>query len=174
MRRPVDEMRLRAFMRSLAAEASEETRVYFTGGATALLLGWRESTVDVDICMIPDRDALFRAIPELKEKLELNVELASPPDFIPELPRWRERSLLIAREGRIAFYHFDFYSQALSKLQRAHEKDLADVEHMHRDGLIESQQLVALFEAVEDQLYRFPAIDPSAFRRRVTEFARTH
>ena len=174
MRRPLDSERLRAFMRALGDEAREETRIYFTGGATAVLLGWRTTTVDVDLCMSPDRDALFRAIPELKEKLELNVELASPPDFIPELPEWRERSQLIAREGRVTYYHFDFYSQALSKLQRAHAKDLRDVERMHQDGWVETARLVELFEAIEDQLYRYPAIDPAAFRRRVEDFARAH
>ncbi len=161
-------------MRALAAEAREQTRIYFTGGATAVLLGWRTATIDVDLCMFPDRDALFRAIPELKEKLELNVEIASPPDFIPELPGWRERSKLIAREGRVTYYHFDFYSQALSKLQRAHAKDLDDVERMHEDGWVETHRLVELFEAIEEQLYRFPAIDPAAFRRRVEDFARAH
>jgi hypothetical protein len=29
------------------------------------------------------------------ERLGFNVELASPPDFIPELPGWRERSPLV-------------------------------------------------------------------------------
>lgn len=172
MRRPVDEERLRAFMRSIAESADDELRIYFTGGASAILLGWRESTVDLDICMFPERDSVFRAIPRLKEKLELNVELASPPDFIPELPGWRERSKFVAREGRVSFYHFDFYSQALSKLQRAHAKDLTDVGHMDEDGLIEPARLLELFEGVEVRLYRYPAIDPAAFRRRVESFVR--
>jgi hypothetical protein len=36
------------------------------GGATAILFGWRASTVDVDLCVVPERDAVFRAIPDLK------------------------------------------------------------------------------------------------------------
>ncbi|MGH9334926.1 MAG: DUF6036 family nucleotidyltransferase, partial [Vicinamibacteria bacterium] len=120
----------------------------------------------------PEQDALFRAIPRLKESLQLNVELASPSDFIPELPAWQDRSRFIAREGKIDFFHYDFYSQALSKLQRGHAKDLEDVEHMLRDGLVEPEKALSLFEAIEPRLYRFPAIDPASFRRRVEESLR--
>ncbi len=34
----------------------------------------------------PDSDELLGRIVTLKEELDLNVKLASPPDFIPELP----------------------------------------------------------------------------------------
>jgi hypothetical protein len=46
--------------------------------ATAVLLGWRGTTIDVDFVMRPEDDALLRAIPALKEELQINVELASP------------------------------------------------------------------------------------------------
>ena len=49
MRRPVDAARVREFLRALGAEAREETHLYLTGGATAVLLGWRVTTVDLDI-----------------------------------------------------------------------------------------------------------------------------
>ena len=75
MRRPVDAARIRAFMRALGAEADRESRVYLTGGATAVLLGWRESTIDVDLKLEPETDRLLRALSGLKEQLELNVEL---------------------------------------------------------------------------------------------------
>jgi hypothetical protein len=167
MRGPVDEARIREFVRSLGLEAKEETRLYFTGGATAVLLGWRTTTVDLDIRMVPESDPLLRAIPELKEKLRLNVELASPADFIPEIPGWEDRSRFIAREGKVSFFHYDFYSQALSKLQRGHAKDLEDVERMLDEGLVERPKLLEFFEAMARDLYRFPAIDPASFRRRV-------
>jgi hypothetical protein len=32
--------------------------------------------------LVPERDELFRAIPEIRERLRLNVELASPVDFL--------------------------------------------------------------------------------------------
>ena len=43
--------------------------------------------------------------------------------------------MFIAREGLLSFHHFDFYSQALSKLERGHRKDLEDVQMMISDSL---------------------------------------
>lgn len=156
-------------MRSVGREARREVKLYFTGGATAVLHGWRGSTIDLDVALVPEEDAVLRALPRLKEQLEVNVELASPAQFIPELPGWQERSPFIAREGRVSFYHYDPYSQALSKIERGHSKDMADVESMLRGGLVEPDELMRLFEAIEPQLYRYPAIDPTSFRRAVED-----
>ena len=156
-------------MGALGREADQETRLYFTGGATAVLLGWRSNTIDVDVKVEPESDQLFRALPKLKERLELNIELAAPDQFIPELPGWKERSLFIAREGRLSFYHYDFYAQALSKIQRGHMQDLSDVRTMLDRGLIDRAELRRRFEEIEPRLHRYPAIDPAAFRRAVEE-----
>ena len=94
MREAVTEPRLRAFMRAIAAEAREPGRVYFTGGASAVLHGWRESTLDIDISIVPESDRMLRAIPDVKERLHVNVELASPADFVPPLPGWEGRVVL--------------------------------------------------------------------------------
>lgn len=172
MRRPVDAERIRRFMRELGGEAERDLRLYFTGGATAVLLGWRPSTVDVDIKVDPESDRIFRALPQVKEKLEINVELAAPDQFIPAVPGWEERSAFIAREGRLSFYHYDFYAQALSKIQRGHAKDREDVRQMLDRGLIDRDQLHRRFEQIEPELYRYPAIDPAAFRRAIQEILR--
>jgi hypothetical protein len=169
MRRPVDAERVSRFMTELSKEADRDIRLYFTGGATAVLLGWRSSTIDVDVKMEPEADRLFRALPRIKEELEINVELASPDQFIPELPGWKERSAFIGLQGRLSFYHYDFYAQALSKIQRGHEKDLQDVAEMLGRGLINCDELRRRFEDIEPQLYLYPAIDPSAFRKAVEE-----
>jgi hypothetical protein len=166
--RPLTERdRLARFMRAFGAAATGETRVYFRGGASAVLLGWRRSTIDVDLIFEPERDELFRAIAVLKDELQINVELASPAHFIPALPGWAERSMFIAREGRASFYHYDFYSQALSKIERGHTQDGADVRSMLAAGLIEPQRLADHFAAIEGQLNRYPAIDPRTFKSRV-------
>ena len=165
MRALADADRVRRFIRALGSEASTETRVYFTGGATAVLLGWRAATIDVDIKMIPESDELLRAIPRIKESLSINVELASPADFIPVPPGWEERSRFIAHEGRATFYHFDLYAQALAKVERGHAQDIEDVGTMLKLGLIESDRALRYFEAIEPDLYRFPAIDPPSLRR---------
>ena len=63
MRALADAARIRTFMRELGRAASAPGQVYLTGGATAVLIGWRDTTVDVDLKMVPEQDRVFRAIP---------------------------------------------------------------------------------------------------------------
>lgn len=70
---------------------------------------------------------------------------------------------MVAARG-VDRYHFDPYSQALSKIERGFEQDLADVRSMMQSGLVEPSRLRDLYDAIEPELYRYPAIDPSAFR----------
>lgn len=167
MRPPVDKARIRTLARELGGVARAPVRLYLTGGATAVLEGWRESTIDVDIRVEPDADELLRELPRLKEELQINIELASPPDFIPELPAWRERSPHLFTEGNVAVHHFDPYSQALSKIERGFEHDLQDVKSMLIHDLVETTRLLELYAAIEPELYRYPAIDAPAFRAKV-------
>jgi len=146
--------------------------VYLTGGATALSEGWRDATIRVDMKLVPESDDILRAIARLKEHLEINVELSAPSDFIPELPGWETRSRFLVQEGTLAFYHYDLYSQALSKIERRHQKDLADVQAMLDRGLIERKRLQELYDAIEPLLFRYPAIDRSTFGRAVEAVTR--
>ena len=170
MRASADRERIRALARELGRSASEPTRLYLTGGATAVLSGWRDATLDVAIRLEPERDEVLRRIAEVKDELDVNVELASPPDFIPELPGWRERSPFVLEEGRLAVHHFDPYSQALSKIERGMELDLEDVSQMLERGMVDPRRLRELFDAIEPDLFRYPAIDPGSFRDRVERF----
>ena len=167
MRERADETRIRALLRELGRHAKAPARVYLTGGATAVLEGWRSSTIDVDLSFEPEDDALLRVLPELKERLDVNIELVAPGDFIPALPDWRDRSPFVCRVGVIDVYHLDPYSQALSKVERAFEHDLADVEAMLDTGLVEAGLALELFRRIEADLYRYPAIDPAAFAAKV-------
>ncbi|MFN8547489.1 MAG: hypothetical protein U0527_05835 [Candidatus Eisenbacteria bacterium] len=101
----------------------------------------------------------------MKELLLVNVELACPADFLPELPGWADRSVFIKDVGVGSFYHYDFYAQALSKIERDHQKDRDDVAAMLAEGLVEPSRLMLLFEAIEPGLFRFPAVDPGLRRR---------
>lgn len=161
--------RIGQLMRALGRQADTDGAVHLTGGATAVLLGWRPTTLDVDLALVPERDELLRAIARLKNELRVNVELASPADFIPVPSGWEERGLFAVREGKLTFYHFDLYAQALAKLERAHARDLGDVAAMLERGLIEPARALDYFEQIEPKLFRFPAVDPRAFRRRVDE-----
>jgi hypothetical protein len=93
-------------MEALGAEARTEARVYLVGGATAVLVGWRDSTIET-----------------------------------------------------------------LAKLERGHQKDMEDVRAMRAEGLVETPRLLQFFAQIEPSLYRFPSIDPRAFRRSVEVFA---
>lgn len=132
MRQVADADRVRRFMKALGGEAPTEARA-------AVLFGWRATTIDIDV----------------------NVELASPADFIPVPPGWEERSRFITQEGKVSFHHFDLYAQALAKVERSHAQDLEDVKEMRRLGLIDPARAVEYF--------RYPAIDPKSFRRAVEE-----
>jgi hypothetical protein len=167
MREVADRTRIEAFLSALAREATISTDVFLVGGTTAVLVGWRASTIDIDLVMRPESDALLRAIPSLKERLNVNVELASPDQFIPVPPGWEERSPLVTRIGRVTFRHYDLVAQALSKIERGHGRDLADVGAMVDRGLISGAEVRAMFARIEPELYRFPAIDPPSFCRAV-------
>jgi len=83
-----------------------------------VLHGWRGMTKDVDLEFDPEPPGVFEAIAHLKDDLDLNVELASPRDFVPPLPGWESRAVFVVRHGTLDVYHFDPYTQALAKLDR--------------------------------------------------------
>jgi hypothetical protein len=165
MREVADADRIHRFMRALGAEVQVAARVYFTGGATAVLIGWRASTIAVDIKVVPDLDRVLWVIPRLKEALQINIELASPVDFLPVRPGWEDRSPLVTEEGSIFFHHFDLVAQALAKVERGHSQDVEDVREMIARGLVDPARLWSDFVRTEGDLYRYPAVDPASFRQ---------
>jgi hypothetical protein len=146
MREKVRAETLARFMKLLGRGERKSTRVYFVGGVSAVLLGWRDTTIDVDLKIVPD-------------------------DFVPALPGWEERSIYIGREGAIEFFHYDFYGQALAKIERGHTTDLNDVREMIERQLVDPAQLLKLFSRVEDKLYKYPAIDAESLRQAVEHIA---
>ncbi len=167
MRPVVDGSRVLALLAALGREADEEVRVYLTGGTTAVLVGWRPTTVDIDLILVPDRGRPHIAIPRLKEELQVNIEQACPAHFIPELPGWEGRSLFVAREGKLTAYHYDPYSQVLAKIERGLEKDLLDVQAFVARGLVRPDRLRELFADIEPRLGERYAIDAKSFRENV-------
>jgi len=39
-----------------------------------VLMGWRDTTIDIDLKFDPELDELFRALQPPKEKLEIDIE----------------------------------------------------------------------------------------------------
>ncbi len=116
MRRHVDRAKLERFMMHIGRRASTPGTVFITGGSSALILGIRDQTIDVDIKLDPEPGGVFEAIAE---------------------------------------------------------RDLADVRAMSQLEFINSSELSRLSEAILPYFIRYPAIDPSAFKRKVQAFLRT-
>ena len=114
MRERADAERVRRLAAELGRVVPRGTRMYLTGGATAVFEGWRDSTVDIDVRFEPDPDAPLRRISELKEELAINVELASPLDFLPELPGGRDRSRFRFREGNLDVFDFELSDEQMT------------------------------------------------------------
>lgn len=159
MRRLANAERIRRFLRELGRASQGPATVYLTGGATAVLHGWRESTIDIDIKLVPERDDLLRALQRLKEELEVNVELASPDLFLPVTDDWESASLRETTESALEVKHFDLRAQALGKVERGHDRDRVDVAAMLERQLVTREGLWAYFDAVRPGLFRFPAVD---------------
>ena len=126
--------------------------------------------MDVDLKLDPEPPGIFEAIARLKDELDLNIELAAPDQFLPPLAGWEERSRFIARHGEVDFYHYDLTSQALAKLARAYDRDLADVRAMLERQLVSPEGIRRGFDAMRERLIRYPALDAEAFERRILQF----
>ncbi len=170
MRQHINKKNLQTFFEAISKNLNEHIDIYFTGGVTALLHGWRQSTIDIDLVMFPESDNLFRKFPELKNSLNINIEIASPAHFIPELPEWKERSIPITKIGNVSFFHYDLYSQALSKIERGHSQDVQDVKKMIQSELVKMDLLQSLFQQILPKLYKYPAINKESFEKTFYEF----
>jgi hypothetical protein len=169
---PADAAAVRRFLRELGLTAGVPATVYLVGGATAVLEGWRRTTIGVDLRIEPEVDEVLRALPEIKIRLGTNVELASPLDFLPEPAGWRDASPFVAQEGPLTIRHMDPALQALAKLERGFPQDLLDVRAMLDRGLVDRARLQALYDEIAPWLFRFPAVDPKGLGAAVAEFTR--
>jgi len=75
--------------------------------------------------------------------------------------------ILYSEAGGIEFLHYDFYAQALAKIERGHRQDVDDVAMMFRSSLVDAARLRQLFDEVVPALDRYPAIDAGAFREKL-------
>ncbi|WP_419949778.1 hypothetical protein [Candidatus Palauibacter sp.] len=61
-RPPAGADQVRRLMRRLGGAARSPGRIYLVGGSSAVLVGWRETTVDVDLKLDPEPAGVFEAI----------------------------------------------------------------------------------------------------------------
>jgi hypothetical protein len=149
LRQPVDRAAIETFLRRLGSEVHQPGRLYLVGGTTMVYEGYRARTLDIDLLVeADDPGPLLTAIRQLKDALGVNVEFASPGDFIPLPAGWRGRSIWIGRFGDLDVFHFDLYSLVLSKIERGTERDFADALALLKDNRIELDRLDAAFAEV--------------------------
>jgi hypothetical protein len=65
--------------------------------------------------------------------------------------------------------HYDLRAQALSKLARGFERDLADVRAMLERELVTCAALVSALEEMRPRLERFPRLSGRELERRLAE-----
>lgn len=170
MRADLTREALRALMREIAKTAPRGTyRVYLVGGGTAVLSGWRETSVDADL--YSDREEVFRDIQGIKERLGINVEFVRPEQFVPELSGSAERHVLIETIGPVSFLHYDPYAQILSKIVRGFVRDRVDARHFLQSGMVDPEKLRALVRRIPASAYaRYPSLTQAAVISAVDAF----
>ena len=171
VRRELTREGLRELMTELARTAprGKSFRVYVVGGGSAVLSGWRSSTLDADL--YAERDEVFRDVQGIKDRLRLNIEFARPENFVPALAGSAGRHLFIDRVGNVDFYHYDPYAQLLSKVVRGFRKDLLDAEHFVRSGMVDPGRFRELVRGIPDSAYaRYPNLSHDAVLAAVEDF----
>ena len=171
MREEITIESLVALMKELARGAPRRGshRVYFVGGGTAVYLGWRQSSIDVDLCS--DHDVVFRNIQQIKERLNINIEFARPEDFVPPLKGTADRHVFIDTIGKVTFFHYDPYAQLLSKVVRGFQRDLDDARKFIDSGMVNPNKFRLLVAAIPDSIYaRYPALSRSGIDNAVETF----
>jgi hypothetical protein len=157
MRPPIDRLRVHQFLVKLGMEFRHAARMYLVGGTTMVYEGLRDQSLDIDITYeVEDHlDAEFaQTVRRLKDEMQINVEHASPGDFIPLPPGWKDRAKFVGRFGKVEVFHFDLYSTALSKVERGRESDFQDVLALLTSKLIEPAELRAAYENILPRMLR--------------------
>jgi hypothetical protein len=103
-------------------------------------LGLRSATLDVDYVAASENPRALqefeRLLPRLKDEIDVNVEPASPGDFMPVPRGVLERSRYVRNYGSVAVYHYHYPTLILAKAARGAERDLADIELLLRAGIV--------------------------------------
>lgn len=167
--------RIERFLHRLGQVFRGSGRLYLVGGSLMVFQGYRPVTQDLDytVQLVAGDDQDFTsALRQVQREINLNIERASPGDFIP-LPRgWQERSLFLGRFGNLEVFAFDPVTTALSKIERGLERDVADALALLQAGQFTLAELTAAFEEIVPRLDReaIPRVQEGDFRRKLAAF----
>jgi hypothetical protein len=140
MRDHAERARIERFLRILGQRLHYPIRLYLVGGSIIVDLGLREATLDVDyVAEADDPRALEEfehIVPQLKNELRINVEPASPADFLPVPANVLAQSAHVRSYGNVHVYYYDLPSTVISKAARGAERDLADIAALVTAGIV--------------------------------------
>lgn len=170
MRQSVDKSAIEKFLQQLGRTFHKPARLYLVGGAALVHLGVRPGfTKGIDVQVFGENEGdLIVAIQRLITRMQINVEFAAPGDFIPLPLQWETHARFVGRYGMIDVFYFDFYSIALSKIERGSTRDIADVKLLLQKGIITLAELDKAYQEVLAQLGkgRYPRVTPERFTQR--------
>jgi len=170
MRPSVDQQTIEHFLTELGRQFHQPGRIYLVGGAALVHAGIRPgpsaTTHDIDL-EVASGD-MYQTIQQLKKQLNVNVEFASPGDFLPLLSNWQSTSRYVGRYGAIEVFYFDFSSLALSKIARGNTRDLQDVNLLLQQQIISLVGLDCAAQEVAAQMGKgsYKRLDPNDFLAR--------
>jgi hypothetical protein len=167
LRRAVDRPLIERFLRAVGDQYRRGARLYLVGGTTMVYEGLRQQTLDIDLAIEvanADHSDLFGVLRAVRQALDINVEEASPGDFIPLPAGYANRHIFIGTFGQVDAFHFDLYSMALSKTERGRVTDLKDVVLLLQKQHIEWKMLESQFREI------LPLMDMKSLRQDSAEF----
>jgi uncharacterized nucleotidyltransferase DUF6036 len=168
LRQAVNRERISLFLREVGQRYHRLARLYLVGGTSLVFEGYRERTLDVDLTIEVSADGhaeLIQALQEIMLSLDINIEEASPGDFIPLPAGYADRHIFLGRYGQVDVFHFDLYSNALSKIERGRRQDLADVVILLNHDRIEWGRLEGMYREI------WPLMGQKSLRQKPQDFA---
>ncbi len=176
MRQRTDRARLIRFLRALGQHLRKPVRFYLVSGSVMIDLGLRSATLGIDYAADADDPAalaeLEQAIRRLKNELDVNVEPASPADFLPIPTYALTRSTFIGRYGQVSVYHYHLASLVIAKVARAFEQDLDDAEQLLRSGEVAWQEIEDTWSDMRSSPTGWLRYEPNDVERRLTHLRR--
>ena len=141
-RRVATRAEIAAFLRELGRRFKGSGSLFLDGGSMLVYQGYRIELTS------GDDGEFIQALRATQRLITLNVEAASPADFIPLPQGWRERSTFLTREGGLTIYAFDPLSTALAKIERSQQRDSDDVLALCQTKALSVDEIIAGFENI--------------------------
>ncbi len=159
--RAVTQTDIEQFLLALGKSYHKRARIYLTGSSSLIHLGLRPGvalTIDV-LPDAPDEEEMITAIRQTGERQQIDVLFTSPEDFVPIPIHWKTQTRYIVRYGTIEAYYFDFYSLALSKIERGSDRDLYDLRLLIEQNIINLKKLEETYREVLPRMGKRPYLN---------------